>query len=128
MNDQFDFKKVPIPRVPMGILRWVVPAILILIFVVSTFYTVGPEEIGVVLRLGRYTRSTDPGLHFKIPLGIERVTKVPIQANFLPINCPKDPITLSRVFLPMDISIVSKGIAQMNRKRSQGMRNAPPPF
>ena len=43
------------------------------------FYTIDPEEIGVVLRLGKFTRSTDPGLHMKLPLGIERVTKVPVQ-------------------------------------------------
>ncbi len=79
LGDQFDLRKIPIPRAPMGILRWAVPAILILLFLVSTFYTVGPEEIGVVLRLGKYVRSTDPGLHFKLPLGIERVTKVPVQ-------------------------------------------------
>jgi membrane protease subunit HflK len=40
---------------------------------------VGPEEIGVVLRLGKFVRTTDPGLHVKFPFGVERVTKVPIQ-------------------------------------------------
>ncbi|MGD9549319.1 MAG: FtsH protease activity modulator HflK, partial [Candidatus Krumholzibacteriia bacterium] len=34
---------------------------------------------GLVLRFGRYVRGSDPGLHFKVPLGVERVLKVPIQ-------------------------------------------------
>jgi membrane protease subunit HflK len=45
----------------------------------SMFYTIDPEEIGVVLRLGKFSRSSDPGLHVKLPLGIERVIKVPVQ-------------------------------------------------
>jgi membrane protease subunit HflK len=45
----------------------------------SGFYTIDPEEAGLVLRFGKYTRISDPGLHFKLPLGIESVRKVPIQ-------------------------------------------------
>jgi membrane protease subunit HflK len=37
---------------------------------------VGPEETGVVLRFGRYDRLTGPGLHFKLPFGIESATMV----------------------------------------------------
>ena len=76
---QFDIRKIPIPRAPKGLLRLGIPIVLILIFLVSTFYTVGPEEVGIVLRLGKFVRTTDPGLHFKLPFGIERVTKVPVQ-------------------------------------------------
>lgn len=54
-------------------------ALLALIFLVSGFYTIDPEEMGIVTRFGKYTRSTSPGLHFKIPLGVERVIKVPVQ-------------------------------------------------
>ncbi len=42
----------------------------------SAYYTVEPEETGVIQRFGRYVRDTGPGLHFKLPLGIEKVTKV----------------------------------------------------
>ncbi|MFH1754065.1 MAG: SPFH domain-containing protein, partial [Candidatus Latescibacterota bacterium] len=78
-GDQFDFKKVSIPSVPKGLIRWGIPGLLILLFLASSIYTVGPEELGVILRLGKFERSTDPGLHFKLPFGIERVTKVPVQ-------------------------------------------------
>ncbi len=32
-----------------------------------------------MLQFGKYVRSTEPGLHFKIPFGVEQVRKVPIQ-------------------------------------------------
>lgn len=60
-------------------LRRIALALLALVVVFSSFYTVGPEEVGVVLRLGRYVREAKPGLHFKVPFGVERVTKVPVE-------------------------------------------------
>jgi modulator of FtsH protease HflK len=43
----------------------------------SSWYTVQPEETAVVQRFGRVQRSAGPGLHFKLPLGIESVRRVP---------------------------------------------------
>ncbi len=45
----------------------------------STFYTIGVDEVGVVQRFGRYTRTSQPGLNFKLPIGIEKVTKVKVK-------------------------------------------------
>lgn len=42
----------------------------------STFYTVEPEERAVVKRFGRVIGITDPGLHFKLPFGLDRVQLV----------------------------------------------------
>lgn len=42
----------------------------------SSFYTVEPDEEAVVVRLGKYIKTTPPGLHFKLPLGIDKVIKV----------------------------------------------------
>lgn len=39
-------------------------------------YTVQPEERAVVKRFGAVIRTTDPGLHFKLPFGIDRVQRV----------------------------------------------------
>ena len=44
----------------------------------GSLYQVQPEEVGVVLRFGRYVRTTDPGLRLKIPIA-EIVRKVPVQ-------------------------------------------------
>jgi membrane protease subunit HflK len=60
--------------VQYGIIGFVV-----LILLAGSFYQVAPDEMGVILRLGKYVRSTDPGLHFKLPLGLEALTKVPVQ-------------------------------------------------
>jgi len=56
----------------------VVVVILLLIFAYNTVYQIDPEEVGVVLRFGRYVRTTDPGLRFKLPF-METVQKVPVQ-------------------------------------------------
>lgn len=50
---------------------------LLLIFLWSTWFTVQPEETGVVQRFGAVDRTVGPGLHFKFPNGIERVRLVP---------------------------------------------------
>jgi membrane protease subunit HflK len=44
----------------------------------STAFQIKPEEVGLVLRFGRYVRTTEPGLHFKMPF-VERVMRVPVQ-------------------------------------------------
>ncbi len=48
--------------------------ILLLIWILATsFYTVQPEERAVVKRFGAVIKITDPGLHFKLPMGIDQV-------------------------------------------------------
>jgi membrane protease subunit HflK len=42
----------------------------------SVFYTVQPEERAVVKRFGKVIGITDPGLHFKLPFGIDNVHMV----------------------------------------------------
>jgi len=44
--------------------------------VLSCFYTVQPEERAVVKRFGSVIGITDPGLHFRLPFGIDTVQKV----------------------------------------------------
>ncbi len=60
----------------------IVVAVILLILGFSTFYTVEPDERGIVQRFGKYVRSTGPGLHFKLPAGIEKVTKVKVEYVF----------------------------------------------
>jgi membrane protease subunit HflK len=51
--------------------------VLALILVWSCWYTVQPAETAVVQRFGRVVRTAGPGLHFKLPYGVERVRLVP---------------------------------------------------
>jgi membrane protease subunit HflK len=60
----------------------IIPIVLVLLglgAVRTTFFTVEPEEVGVVLRFGQYVREVDPGLHIRLPFGIERYVRVPVQ-------------------------------------------------
>ena len=45
----------------------------------STWFTIQPEETGVVQRFGAVNRTVGPGLHFKLPIGIEHVQPVPTE-------------------------------------------------
>jgi membrane protease subunit HflK len=52
-------------------------AILLLAGVWTSYYTVGAESEGVVLRFGKFLKTVEPGLHFKLPFGIDTVTVLP---------------------------------------------------
>ena len=49
------------------------------VWIMNAVYTVDPDEQGVVLRLGEYSRTTDPGLHF-ILWPVETVETPKVQA------------------------------------------------
>jgi membrane protease subunit HflK len=69
-------------RPPKGTGRMVLIVALIivgLLVLLSTFFQVQPDEVGVVTRFGRWVRTVDPGLNFKLPSPIERVQRVPIE-------------------------------------------------
>ncbi len=53
-------------------IKWIV-LLLILIWLGSGIFIVKPDEAGVVLRFGAYTRTEDAGLHYHIPYPIETV-------------------------------------------------------
>jgi membrane protease subunit HflK len=57
----------------------VIAALLLLALLWSTWFTVQPEETGVVQRFGAVDRTVGPGLHFMLPAGIESVRRVPTE-------------------------------------------------
>ncbi|MFC3199978.1 FtsH protease activity modulator HflK [Parapedobacter deserti] len=57
----------------------IILAVFALIIVLTSVRTVGPEEEGVVVQLGEYSRTEAPGLNFIIPFGIEKMYKIPVQ-------------------------------------------------
>jgi len=67
------------PKISKSVLQWVVIGIVAIVLLYGSVYQVSPEEMGVILRFGKYARTTEPGLHFKLPLGIETMTRVPVQ-------------------------------------------------
>ena len=78
-NPQFDLSHIKPPNLSGKVVKMVVGGILILIFLFSGFFTISPEEVGIVLRFGKYSRTSSPGLNFKFPFGIETVIKVPVE-------------------------------------------------
>jgi modulator of FtsH protease HflK len=60
-------------RPPFGLIGAGLIALLLLWGVMSTYYTVQPEERAVVKRFGKVIKIADPGLHFKIPFGVDDV-------------------------------------------------------
>lgn len=76
---QFDFKMPKMPKIPKGLIKYAAIGIVVLIFLFGSIYQVAQDEMGVILRFGKFVRTSDPGLRFKLPLGIESVTKVPVQ-------------------------------------------------
>ena len=59
----------------------IVLAVIALGIIFNSFYTVGPDEVGVIRQFGKYQRTTNPGLNFKIPL-LEAVDLVKVKYIF----------------------------------------------
>lgn len=60
-------------------LRNVIIALILVGIALTSIKTVGPEEEGVVLIFGKYTRTVQPGLNFIAPFGVEKMYKIPVQ-------------------------------------------------
>ncbi|HLS12848.1 MAG TPA: FtsH protease activity modulator HflK [Flavobacteriaceae bacterium] len=79
-NEGFD---VPEPLQNLGNMlkqyrKIVIVGALALIVALGSFFQVEPEELGVITRFGKFVRTVDPGLNFKIPFA-ETVYKVPVE-------------------------------------------------
>jgi membrane protease subunit HflK len=68
-----------IPRIPRGVALLILGVAAALLLIVTGYYQVEPDEVAVVQRFGKFVRTTEPGPHLKIPFGVERITKVPVQ-------------------------------------------------
>ena len=54
-----------------------IAVVVVLILLWTVWFTVQPEETGIVQRFGKVVRTAGPGLHFKLPYGIETIRTVP---------------------------------------------------
>ena len=70
-------RTVQMPHFPLRILVWIAVVIALLGLLKTSIYTVQAESEGVVLRFGKFLKTVEPGLHFKLPLGIDEVTVLP---------------------------------------------------
>ncbi len=60
-------------------IRRILVIAVILIVAATSIKTIGPEEEGIVLLLGKFNRTLEPGLNFILPAGIEKMYKIPVQ-------------------------------------------------
>ncbi|MFC1709987.1 FtsH protease activity modulator HflK [Candidatus Omnitrophota bacterium] len=56
--------------------------VVVLLGLKGSIYTIGADEVGVVQRFGRYVATTDPGLHVKLPFGIDKATPIKVKKIF----------------------------------------------
>jgi len=57
-------------------------ALVIILGLQGAIYSIGPDEVGVIQRFGKFVRTTEPGLHANLPLGIEKVTPIKVKKIF----------------------------------------------
>lgn len=86
----------------LGLLKIAIP-IVVVIWLLSGIYTVGPGEVGIVRRFGRFTAQTGPGLRYRLPSPIESHNVVNIagirraEIGFRMIKRPGREATIHRV-------------------------------
>ena len=56
--------------------------VVVLLGLKGTVYTIGADEVGVVQRFGKYITTTNPGLHVKLPFGIDKATPIKVEKIF----------------------------------------------
>ncbi len=61
---------------------WIVLVVLVIIGLTGVIYSIGPDEVGVIQRFGKYIGLSSPGLHTKIPFGIDKVTPIKVEKIF----------------------------------------------
>ncbi len=69
----------------MDFSKWipvVVVVLLILLGLKGLIYSIGPDEAGVIQRFGKFIGLSAPGLHAKIPFGIDKVTPIKVEKVF----------------------------------------------
>ncbi|MCD6181040.1 MAG: FtsH protease activity modulator HflK [Candidatus Cloacimonetes bacterium] len=71
--------KTPQIKITRKRVVWVLLFIAAIILFFTGLYTINPEEVGVIQRFGKYVSTTEPGLHFKIPFGVDVLTKVKVK-------------------------------------------------
>jgi membrane protease subunit HflK len=53
--------------------------VVVLLWLATGIYQVNQDQVGVVQRFGKYSRTVGPGLQWKLPSGLEKVSKVATQ-------------------------------------------------
>jgi membrane protease subunit HflK len=71
-------KQMTLSGGPRGV---IIIAVLVMVGLglLTAYYTVPSDSVAVIQRFGKYLKNVPPGLHFKLPLGIDAATIVPVK-------------------------------------------------
>ncbi|MBU0547902.1 MAG: FtsH protease activity modulator HflK [Candidatus Omnitrophica bacterium] len=85
-----EWRNVPSPEEIIGVgkkkfmdfSKWI-PIAIIILFVLAglrdLIYSIGPDEVGVIQRFGKFIGLSSSGLHAKIPFGVDKVTPIKVE-------------------------------------------------
>jgi membrane protease subunit HflK len=76
--DYYQFNMPPQWKKYLSHYRVIILVVFLIILLWTSLFQIGPEEIGVITRFGKYKRDVDPGLNIKVPL-IESLYKVAVE-------------------------------------------------
>ncbi|MDD5156006.1 MAG: FtsH protease activity modulator HflK [Candidatus Omnitrophica bacterium] len=68
-----------------GFSKWIPATVIVLFLLVGLrglIYSIGPDEVGVIQRFGKFIGLSSPGLHVKIPFGVDRVIPIKVEKVF----------------------------------------------
>jgi len=71
-----DFKP---PNINFSAVAGLIALVIVAAAAFGSVFKVEPEQVGVVMTFGEYTRIADPGLNFKLPFPVQTVVKVAVQ-------------------------------------------------
>ncbi len=86
------------------IVLWVILGIIIFVILPTSLRVVRPTDRGLIERFGKYSRFAEPGLHFVLPLGIERLFKVNITEQMVDAE-PQEIITNDNLNATVDAQV-----------------------
>jgi regulator of protease activity HflC (stomatin/prohibitin superfamily) len=81
-------------------------ALVVLIIILSSFFTVRTAEVAVITRFGKFLRVADPGLNFKVPL-FDKVTGI-VSLRVNQITLTMETKTKDNVFVTIPISVQNR--------------------
>ncbi|HWY14076.1 MAG TPA: SPFH domain-containing protein [Rhizomicrobium sp.] len=82
---------------------WAVFALVVIIFLSATFFTVEQQSRAIIERFGRYVRTAAPGLNVKIPLIDGIAQRVSLRVQQLPVEVETK--TLDNVFVKLFVAV-----------------------
>src|SRR5215470_13367240 len=69
----------PLSNLPRGVVLAGGLVLIGALLLLTMFYTVEADEVAIVQRFGKYVRREEPGLRWKLPMGIETKRTVKVQ-------------------------------------------------